>query len=95
MRSIPMMRAYGWPVVFDATHSVQQPGGGAAGSVTGGDRTMAPVLARAAVAAGSDGIFIETHPDPDQAKSDAANQVPLADMKEIMECLAAIRAAVI
>ena len=84
MRAIPIMREFGWPVVFDATHSVQMPG---QGRITGGDRRMAPVLARAAVAAGCDGVFIETHPNPDKAKSDAANQIPLAQMKEILTTL--------
>ncbi len=93
MRGIPMMRSYGWPVVFDATHSVQIPGGGMEGSITGGDRTMAPILARAAVAAGCDGVFVETHPEPDHAKSDAANQIPLAGMKSLMESLTDIHAA--
>jgi 2-dehydro-3-deoxyphosphooctonate aldolase (KDO 8-P synthase) len=88
MRSVPIMRALGWPVVFDATHSVQMPGGGARGKLTGGDRRMAPVLARAAVAAGADGVFIETHPDPRRALSDAANQVPLAQMRELLAVLA-------
>src|SRR6059036_233548 len=73
MRSLAIMREFNWPVVFDATHSVQMPGG----KITGGDRRMVPLLARAAVAAGCDGVFIETHPKPDQAKSDAANQLPL------------------
>jgi 2-dehydro-3-deoxyphosphooctonate aldolase (KDO 8-P synthase) len=94
MRSIPLMREFGWPVVFDATHSVQMPGGGATGKVTGGDRRMAPVLARAAVAAGCDGVFLETHPQPDRAKSDAANQIPLARMKAILETLREIHQVV-
>ena len=70
--------------MFDATHSVQMPG---QGRITGGDRRMAPVLARAAVAAGCDGVFIETHPTPDKAKCDAANQLPLAQMKGILQTL--------
>lgn len=94
MRSIPLLREYGWPVVFDATHSVQMPGGGATGKVTGGDRRLAPVLARAAVAAGCDGVFLETHPDPDNAKSDAANQIQLTDVRSILETLRAIREVV-
>ncbi|MBM3860284.1 MAG: 3-deoxy-8-phosphooctulonate synthase [Verrucomicrobia bacterium] len=92
MRSLPMMREFGWPVVFDATHSVQMPGGGASGKVTGGDRRMAPVLARAAVAAGCDGLFLETHPHPDRAKSDAANQIPLAHIKTLLPCLQQLHA---
>jgi 2-dehydro-3-deoxyphosphooctonate aldolase (KDO 8-P synthase) len=87
MRSIAMMQQFGWPVVFDATHSVQMPGGGRAGKETGGDRRMAPVLARAAVAAGCDGIFFEAHPNPSQAKSDAANQLPLSQVKTLLQTL--------
>jgi 2-dehydro-3-deoxyphosphooctonate aldolase (KDO 8-P synthase) len=83
MRSLAIMREFGYPVVFDATHSVQMPGG----KTTGGDRRMAPLLARAAVAAGCDGVFIETHPSPDKAKSDAANQLPLSDMKALLTTL--------
>ena len=88
MRSLAIMREFGWPVVFDATHSVQMPGGG--GKFTSGDRRMAPVLARAAVAAGCDGIFFETHPNPDQALSDAANQLPLSQVKALLKMLLAI-----
>lgn len=87
MRSIVIMREFGWPVVFDATHSVQMPGGGQGGKVTGGDRRMAPVLARAAVAAGCDGIFLEAHPNPGKAKSDAASQLPLSQVKTLLETL--------
>ena len=68
MRSIPIMKNFGVPVVFDATHSVQTPGGG--GDKSSGKREFAPVLAKAALAAGADGLFVETHPDPDQALSD-------------------------
>jgi len=86
MRSLPIMRALGWPVVFDATHSTQMPGG--AGTASGGDRRMGPVLARAAVATGScDGVFLETHPDPDQAMSDAATQLPLRDVPALLRQL--------
>ena len=92
MRSLAMMRKFGWPVVFDATHSVQMPGGGQGGNVTGGDRRMAVVLARAAVAAGCDGIFLETHPNPDRALSDAANQLPLRDVKALLRTLRDIHA---
>lgn len=77
MRSIPLMQATGAAVVFDATHSVQLPGG----VTTGGQREMVPVLARAAVAAGCDGVFMETHPDPDRALSDGANMVPLDEIE--------------
>ena len=77
MRSLPIMAEIGAPVIFDATHSVQQPGG--KGSSSGGQREFVPVLARAAVAVGVAGVFIETHPDPDKAPSDGPNMVPLAD----------------
>jgi 2-dehydro-3-deoxyphosphooctonate aldolase (KDO 8-P synthase) len=82
MRSLPIMSALGAPVVFDATHSVQQPGG--QGSSTGGDRTMVPVLARAAVAVGVAAVFIETHQDPDNAPSDGPNMVPLHEMEALL-----------
>jgi 2-dehydro-3-deoxyphosphooctonate aldolase (KDO 8-P synthase) len=88
MRSLPIMADLGAPVIFDATHSVQQPGG--RGDSTGGDRRFVPVLARAAVAAGIAGIFIETHQDPDNAPSDGPNMVPLADMPALLERLIAI-----
>jgi 2-dehydro-3-deoxyphosphooctonate aldolase (KDO 8-P synthase) len=94
MRSLAMMREYSWPVVFDATHSVQMPGGGATEKITGGDRRMAPVLARAAVATGCDGVFFEVHPDPDRAKSDAANQLPLAEIKPVLTLLRDLHAVV-
>jgi len=87
MRSLAIMREFGWPVVFDATHSVQMPGAGPGGKVTGGDRRMAVVLARAAVAAGCDGIFLETHPNPNRALSDAANQLPLREVKSLLRTL--------
>jgi 2-dehydro-3-deoxyphosphooctonate aldolase (KDO 8-P synthase) len=90
-RSIPVMRQFA-PVVFDATHSVQEPGG-LGGEASGGQRQFAPMLALAAIATGADALFIETHPNPDQAKSDAASQIPLADMPAILErCLAVYRA---
>ncbi len=82
MRSIPIMRKFGYPVVFDATHSVQLPGG--AGKASSGQREFAPVLARAAVAAGADGVFIETHPQPDRALSDGPNMIKLADMPGLL-----------
>ncbi len=83
MRSLPIMARTGAPVVFDATHSVQQPGG--QGASTGGDRTMVPVLARAAAAAGIAGLFIETHDDPDNAPSDGPNMVPLKDLGALLK----------
>jgi 2-dehydro-3-deoxyphosphooctonate aldolase (KDO 8-P synthase) len=94
MRSLPLLREFGWPVVFDATHSVQMPGGGQGGKVTGGDRRMALVLARAAVAAGCDGVFLEVHPHPDHARSDAANQLPIPDVKALLKTLRDIHAVV-
>jgi 2-dehydro-3-deoxyphosphooctonate aldolase (KDO 8-P synthase) len=87
MRSLPIMASLGAPVVFDATHSVQQPGG--QGTSTGGDRTMVPVLARAAVAVGVAAVFIETHQDPDNAPSDGPNMVPLKDMEALLQRLKA------
>jgi len=94
MRSLAIMREFGWPVVFDATHSVQMPGGGRGAKETGGDRRMAPVLARAAVAAGCDGIFLEAHPNPAKARSDAANQLPLSQVKPLLAMLREIHALV-
>ncbi|MGH1376754.1 MAG: 3-deoxy-8-phosphooctulonate synthase [Alphaproteobacteria bacterium] len=85
MRSIPIMQKTGYPVIYDATHSVQQPGG--LGGSSGGDRTMVPVLARAAVAVGVAGVFIETHEDPDNAPSDGPNMLKLSDMPEFLETL--------
>lgn len=92
MRALPIMAETGAPVVFDATHSVQQPGG--QGGSTGGDRRMVPVLARAAVAVGVAGLFIETHPDPDTAPSDGPNMVPLSDLETLLSELKAIDAVV-
>ena len=83
MTSLVEMRRFGCPVIFDATHSVQQPSSQA--GITGGNRTMVPYLMRAALAVGIDGLFIETHPDPDKAISDAANQVRLSDMRALLE----------
>ena len=91
MRSIPIMKAFGFPVIFDATHSVQLPGGG--GDKSSGQREFAPVLARCALTAGADGIFLETHPDPDHALSDGPNMIPLADMPALLKSLLKIRAA--
>ena len=83
MTSLVKMREYGYPVVFDATHSVQQPSSQA--GVTGGNREMVPHLIRGAVAVGIDGLFLEVHPDPDKAISDAANQVRLSDVENILK----------
>ena len=88
MRALPIMAQTGAPVIFDATHSVQQPGG--KGAATGGDRTMVPVLARAAVAVGVAGLFIETHPDPDKAPSDGPNMVPLHELEALLTQLKAL-----
>ena len=91
MRSLPQLRQLGCPVIFDATHSVQQPGG--RGSSTGGQREVVAPSARAAMAVGVDGLFIETHPNPDQALSDGPNMVPLQRLEPLLEQLLAIRAA--
>ncbi|QDU41760.1 2-dehydro-3-deoxyphosphooctonate aldolase [Symmachiella dynata] len=87
MRSVPIMQSLGTPVIYDATHSVQLPGG----STTGGQREMVPPLARAAVAAGCDGLFFETHPDPDRALSDGPNMVPLSEVSQFLSPLLRIR----
>ncbi len=92
MRALYWIRELGYRIVFDATHSVQRPGGG--GDKTSGDGVLAPVLARAAVAAGCDGVFIETHEDPSKALSDGPNQVPLADLPALLQKLAKIHALV-
>jgi len=92
MRSLAIMRATGCPVVFDATHSVQLPGG--LGTASGGQREFVPVLARAAVAAGVAGVFMETHPDPAKALSDGPNAWPLAQMRALLETLMELDAAV-
>ena len=93
MRSIPIMKSFGFPVVFDATHSVQLPGGG--GDKSSGQREFAPVLARCALAAGADGIFLETHPQPDKALSDGPNMIPLGEtsalLKNLLKIFNAIR----
>ncbi|MEJ6718400.1 MAG: 3-deoxy-8-phosphooctulonate synthase [Akkermansiaceae bacterium] len=91
MRSLPWMREQGVPVIFDATHSVQRPGG--LGGTTGGDGALAPVLARCAVAAGVDGIFMEVHEDPSKALSDGPNQIPLSEIEDILKRLLAIHRA--
>lgn len=92
MRSLYWIREAGFHVVFDATHSVQRPGG--AGTTTGGDGVLAPVLARAAVAAGCDGVFIETHENPAKALSDGPNQIPLAKLPKILRTLQTIHETV-
>jgi 2-dehydro-3-deoxyphosphooctonate aldolase (KDO 8-P synthase) len=91
MRSIPWMQDLGYPVIFDATHSVQMPGG--KGDRSGGDRRMVPFLARAAVACGCDGVFVETHPRPDEALSDGPNMIALADLPELVACCLRLRQA--
>lgn len=91
MRSIPLMQDLGRPVIFDATHSVQMPG--AAGDKSGGDRRMVPYLARAAVASGCDGVFLETHPRPDEALSDGPNMIALENLPALVECCLRIRQA--
>ncbi|MEX1265998.1 MAG: 3-deoxy-8-phosphooctulonate synthase, partial [Woeseia sp.] len=92
MRSLAIMRGTGCPVVFDATHSVQLPGG--KGSASGGQREFIPVLARAATAAGVSGLFMETHPKPEEALSDGPNAWPLGMMRELLETLKVIDAGV-
>ncbi len=93
MRSIPILERFGCPVIFDATHSVQLPGGG--GTQSSGQREFAPVLAKAALAAGADGLFIETHPHPEGALSDGPNMIPLSEMpgllKEVLKVWKAVR----
>jgi len=90
MRSIPILKEFGFPVIFDATHSVQLPGGG--GDKSSGQREFAPVLARCALMAGANGIFVETHPRPDQALSDGPNMIPLADMPRFVADLQQVHA---
>lgn len=88
MKALPLMRDLGCPVIFDATHSVQLPGG--AGRISGGLRELIPHLARAAVGAGVDGVFMEVHPEPDQARCDAANSLPLDEFSSLIEQLVAL-----
>jgi len=88
MRALPVMRGLGCPVVFDATHSVQQPGG--QGATSGGQREFIPPLLRAAVAVGVDALFLEVHPDPERALSDAATMLPLAELRALLEMAKAI-----
>lgn len=85
MRSVPVMQRFGYPVVFDATHSVQLPGG--KGGSSGGQREFVPHLARAAVAAGANGVFMEIHPDPAAAFCDGPNSLPLQDVKTLVSQL--------
>jgi 2-dehydro-3-deoxyphosphooctonate aldolase (KDO 8-P synthase) len=92
MRSLPILKRFGYPVIFDATHSVQLPGGG--GDKSAGQREFAPVLARCAVAAGVNGIFVETHPEPEKALSDGPNMIPLAEVAALLKTLLKVRAAV-
>ena len=87
MRSLPIMKQTGYPVVFDATHSVQQPGG--QGTSSGGQREFAPILANAAITTGIAGIFIETHETPDTAPSDGPNMIPLHQMEQVLKTLKA------
>ncbi|MEE4607681.1 MAG: 3-deoxy-8-phosphooctulonate synthase, partial [Desulfobacteraceae bacterium] len=91
-RGIAIMQSIGYPVVFDATHSVQLPG--AAGDHSGGQRQFAPLLARAAVAAGADAVFMEVHPDPDRALCDGANSLPLEAVEPLLKRLKAIQRAI-
>jgi 2-dehydro-3-deoxyphosphooctonate aldolase (KDO 8-P synthase) len=91
-RSLPEMRSLGVPVVFDATHSVQEPGG--LGNATGGNRAMVEPLARAAIAVGVDGLFFETHPDPDRSPSDGPNMIPLGEFRAMLLRLLKLRQAV-
>ncbi len=88
MRSLPQMAKFGYPVIFDATHSVQQPGG--LGGTSGGQREFVPILARAAVAAGVSGVFVESHQDPDNAPSDGPNMIPLDEIQSLLNQLSAI-----
>ncbi len=92
MRSLQVMRSFGYPVIFDATHSVQLPGG--AGGSSSGQRQFIPALTRAAMAVGIDGLFIEVHPDPDKALCDGPNSLPLAEMEPLLKQLLAVRQAV-
>jgi 2-dehydro-3-deoxyphosphooctonate aldolase (KDO 8-P synthase) len=91
LTGLPVLQSFGHPVVFDATHSAQQPGG--LGTATGGSRQTAALLARAAVAAGADGLFLEVHPNPDKALSDGPNSLALADVPRLLETCLEIRAA--
>jgi 2-dehydro-3-deoxyphosphooctonate aldolase (KDO 8-P synthase) len=92
MRAMPILRRFGCPVIFDATHSVQLPGG--MGNKSSGQREFAPVLARCALAAGADGLFIETHPTPNKALSDGPNMIPLKEMPALLKSMLKVREAV-
>jgi 2-dehydro-3-deoxyphosphooctonate aldolase (KDO 8-P synthase) len=92
-RAIKIMQDMGYPVIFDATHSIQLPGG--AGKSSGGQREFAPILARAAVAAGADGIFMEVHPEPDRALCDGPNSLKLDTLDQLLSQLIAIRKAMV
>ena len=92
MTGIRVMKGFGVPVIFDATHSVQKPGGN--GTSTGGNREYVEYLAKAALAVGADGLFMETHPDPDNARSDGPNMVPLYEMRGLLEKLVRVYNAV-
>jgi 2-dehydro-3-deoxyphosphooctonate aldolase (KDO 8-P synthase) len=92
-RGIPVMRAFGKPVIMDCTHALQQPN--QASGVTGGKPELIETIAKCAIAAGADGLFIETHPDPAQALSDGANMLPLQEMKPLLEKLIRIRQAIL
>ena len=92
MRSIPIMKSLGYPVVFDATHSVQLPGGG--GDRSSGQGEFAPVLAKSALAAGANGLFIETHPEPAKSPSDGLNMIPLGQMNRTLKSMLRVFKAV-
>ncbi len=94
MTGLPQMRALGYPVVFDGTHSVQRPGGGAGGMSSGGAREFIPHLTRAAVATGVDALFLETHPEPEKGLSDAATMLPLTQLPGLLRQVVAIDAIV-
>ncbi len=94
MTSLPQMRSLGYPIVFDGTHSVQQPGGGANGTTSGGQREFIPHLTRAAIAVGIDALFLEVHPHPSHALSDAATMLPLEELHGLLKTAVAISAAV-
>jgi 2-dehydro-3-deoxyphosphooctonate aldolase (KDO 8-P synthase) len=84
IRGLAVMKQFGYPVIFDGSHSVQLPGAGTGGESSGGERAFAPALIRAAIAAGADGLFLETHPDPDEAKCDGPNMTPLGKVKSLL-----------